>query len=413
MRLCKYVPPERVDILTGGRIRFTQPTVFNDPFEMSPRLNGLLTAADILADDEMMQRAQEEFDGLADDIRSRIEFDQFLEKFVEVINDGVAGKGILDEVRHTLIARFLSQTGVLTMAERPDNLLMWSHYADQHRGFVIEFDTDHPFFDQRRSDDDHFHHVRKVLYSDERPTTVLSAFLGESTLLTKSAEWEYEQEWRMLIDLDEVSHDTVQPGDDSIYLVPVPPKAITRIILGHRMLEEQRETIVEMLTTDRRFAHVEVLQAEIDEDRFALNFSGLAEHYFERFRAALQRAVRWGAAENDAERRDNWSGILAAAIPDIDRAMRLAPNEPSYPAARGVANQMMGRLEDALEDYARAVLLDPKSAEMHGARGLILAEMGRLDQAESALARALRLGMTDVQDALEQVRQAQATRAAV
>jgi hypothetical protein len=30
---------------------------------------------------------------------------------------------------------------ILCLAERPDNLLMWSHYAQQHAGVVLEFET--------------------------------------------------------------------------------------------------------------------------------------------------------------------------------------------------------------------------------------------------------------------------------
>jgi len=35
----KYVTPEHIDVLSGKRLRFTPPRVFNDPFESSPVLN--------------------------------------------------------------------------------------------------------------------------------------------------------------------------------------------------------------------------------------------------------------------------------------------------------------------------------------------------------------------------------------
>ncbi|EPJ44297.1 MAG: hypothetical protein OFPII_35920 [Osedax symbiont Rs1] len=41
--------------------------------------------------------------------------------------------------------------GILSMTERIDNLLMWSHYADSHTGFVIGFDPSHDFFDGTKS----------------------------------------------------------------------------------------------------------------------------------------------------------------------------------------------------------------------------------------------------------------------
>src|SRR5437667_6790953 len=44
-----------------------------------------------------------------------------------------------------------SQIGILSLSEVPDSTLMWSHYGAQHHGFLIGFDSDHPFFNRRRS----------------------------------------------------------------------------------------------------------------------------------------------------------------------------------------------------------------------------------------------------------------------
>src|SRR5207302_2679902 len=41
--------------------------------------------------------------------------------------------------------------GVLCLTEVPDSQLMWSHYAGSHKGFVIEFDSQHSYFNQRRT----------------------------------------------------------------------------------------------------------------------------------------------------------------------------------------------------------------------------------------------------------------------
>ncbi len=41
MRLYKYLPPARLDVLTC-RLRFTQAEEFNDPFEMLPNIEAML-----------------------------------------------------------------------------------------------------------------------------------------------------------------------------------------------------------------------------------------------------------------------------------------------------------------------------------------------------------------------------------
>ncbi|KNE87154.1 hypothetical protein PSTG_19467, partial [Puccinia striiformis f. sp. tritici PST-78] len=51
--------------------------------------------------------------------------------------------------------------GIFCLSEKPDSELMWSHYADSHQGFVIEFETECSFFNQRRSEVDELRHIRK------------------------------------------------------------------------------------------------------------------------------------------------------------------------------------------------------------------------------------------------------------
>lgn len=47
MKLYKYVVPDRVDVLQNRSIRFTQPEYLNDPFELRPRVEQLLSNADV------------------------------------------------------------------------------------------------------------------------------------------------------------------------------------------------------------------------------------------------------------------------------------------------------------------------------------------------------------------------------
>ena len=50
MPIYKYVTIDRLDIITNGLIRFTQPSAFNDPFEAYPFFSKL-------ADDEEINKA--------------------------------------------------------------------------------------------------------------------------------------------------------------------------------------------------------------------------------------------------------------------------------------------------------------------------------------------------------------------
>jgi hypothetical protein len=91
--------------------------------------------------------------------------------------------------------------GVCCFSESFNNMLLWSHYGDQHRGLCIGYGLDSRPKPQ----------MQKVLYGGTRTVkssliekAVLKkdeqaiAALDESVLLRKAQEWRYEKEWRLL-----------------------------------------------------------------------------------------------------------------------------------------------------------------------------------------------------------------------
>ena len=100
--------------------------------------------------------------------------------------------------------------GITCFAERNDNILMWSHYADKHTGFCVEYDLSKMKSQEAKL------MLYPVIYSKKRPLFPLSMFdftdiknvkvaegvfpyadIAES-LLTKSDIWYYEEEWRII-----------------------------------------------------------------------------------------------------------------------------------------------------------------------------------------------------------------------
>lgn len=66
---------------------------------------------------------------------------------------------------------------------------MWSHYADNHRGVCLEFATANPLFATAKA----------VQYLKDYPSWVpMDADQVVKTVYTKSNEWEYEDEYRLL-----------------------------------------------------------------------------------------------------------------------------------------------------------------------------------------------------------------------
>lgn len=91
----------------------------------------------------------------------------------------------------------LYDVSVSCFSERNDNMLMWSHYGDSHKGFCLEFDTDYaPFtkmFPIRYSEEVPEIDADKILENENNDLEVIKAYL-----LSKYIDWEYEKEWRIL-----------------------------------------------------------------------------------------------------------------------------------------------------------------------------------------------------------------------
>lgn len=147
---------------------------------------------------------------------------------------------------------------------------MWAHYADSHRGFLVEFDSESPFFDVRRSHDDALRHLGKVTYSAKRPARTLVEIQDFSPFMTKGLDWEYKAEWRMTVTL-ESAHQIIGEGAEAIHLYQFPASAVREVVFGCKMLSEKKAEIRNCLSDDATYAHVTMHQIEIDREEYRLH----------------------------------------------------------------------------------------------------------------------------------------------
>lgn len=100
-----------------------------------------------------------------------------------------------------LLSQELSNHGVLSLAKRWNCPLMWSHYAEEHKGLCIEYDLG----------DTAFHDLRPVSYNRPRAVRVsdlvewkikgrasVKAQVLDTVFFSKAPQWRYEREWRDL-----------------------------------------------------------------------------------------------------------------------------------------------------------------------------------------------------------------------
>jgi len=302
MAIYKYVTAERIDIFKNGHIRFTQPSVFNDPFETFPYFFAI--APEDAVDDFLKKQPKEKFEqslseawtkecqkyginiplsmvrGLmpkAEDVQPIIH--NWLKQFMTMKQPDFRNLAT-----HTILEGINKAFGMLCLTEKPDNLLMWAHYSRNHTGFVIEFDEKHDFFDPKTSDKQIANKLMKVRYAKKRPEITLfdPAVSSEQNLehwandlfLVKSEHWEYEQEWRMIRSLKECTK--IMNGSEEIYLYPIPLECITGIIWGCRILESARDFLYLRVRGNKEFSHVRLWQASINEKEYKLDFKEIS-----------------------------------------------------------------------------------------------------------------------------------------
>lgn len=141
---------------------------------------------------------------------------------------------------HNMIQGWRDSGGFISFSSRFDSSLMWAHYADAHKGVCLQFDfsinlveqMEHALGKQEKNKfvvvdiegASQFYNrwepvysaaavIIEVRYAHERPEYEGCSDSGLYTdnklqkvclpryLYTKSEEWEYEKEWRLMVDL--------------------------------------------------------------------------------------------------------------------------------------------------------------------------------------------------------------------
>src|SRR3989339_459707 len=130
----------------------------------------------------------------------------------DIISATTKAKDQLSDYNKKIFSMINSQFGVCSLTQKFNDVLMWSHYADSHKGFLIEYDL-HDYIESLRENNIFLY---PVSYQDERVSideNILQkinihdiSIEGKNTLavlflkglLTKKKDWEIEKEWRSI-----------------------------------------------------------------------------------------------------------------------------------------------------------------------------------------------------------------------
>jgi Protein of unknown function (DUF2971) len=186
----KYRPmntPELVQrvekIVLHNEIFFAQSHSFNDPFDLKPTFT-LDAPPDLQR--EYYMRLSRKFQAHLSDAQHNEDADNMMAKSLDAEN---IAKTV--EVIQDMHSQALTRVGVFCVSTKRDDILMWSHYADSHKGVCLEFDGMSRLMA----------HAQKVNYSRKRvpinPYADDNMAMMEKAMLTKSEHWAYETEWRL------------------------------------------------------------------------------------------------------------------------------------------------------------------------------------------------------------------------
>ncbi|WP_158108714.1 DUF2971 domain-containing protein [Vibrio furnissii] len=178
---------------------------------------------------------------------------------------GEAGQRNFEAFRRNVNQKF-DEYLFFCLTDKPDNNLMWSHYANSHKGFCLEWNVKDI-------------NAEKVIYQDSiAHFELLDVFKMQFGLLDngevgrkiwealkiKLREWEYESEYRVQFGSD--MKPLINKQEPNYTLVSYKPEWITAIIFGCRMdkraiayLDEKLPAFIERRYAVERKSSIEIV----------------------------------------------------------------------------------------------------------------------------------------------------------
>lgn len=220
-------------IIKDKTIKFSDPTTFNDPFECMSII-GVLNYSDI------RDKLHEEY---------LKQGKSFSEEIVKVH---------YDDLIHSMIDEFhknnLSKYGILSLSSVWNNILMWSHYASQHKGIVLIF--------KYIPSNDFYEKMMKVRYKNGIEFFELSHSNKDKKIWesfsTKHTMWEYENEYRI------ISPPSAPHMFDGAKIKPFPKELLFGIIFGIKTLNQHKVDINKWVS--RYYPQLRIFQAKAKVD---------------------------------------------------------------------------------------------------------------------------------------------------
>lgn len=211
-----------LELLIKRKLYFASPSNLNDPYDCRINIKKSLSSAITRAEQTSNEQLKEYLNRLA-------QIDHVYEK----------------------INSTLGNMGILSLSRNPINTLMWSHYAEDHKGFCIGFSLSEKFRNHSESTEE-IAGISDVLYKATNPYV---EFFEE--LATSSEPFEWNEFWVQLLAVGALAKAKAWEYEEEVRVVRKKSGAVTfgtaeltEIIFGLNMSSSERDTIKAILSGD-------------------------------------------------------------------------------------------------------------------------------------------------------------------
>lgn len=244
-------------LLNENKLYFSSPIVFNDPYDS--KVNFADCSEQDILDVAKLFYKKRHTSSTHEDCQ---DFAQYLRELKPEFLDGKQLRAKEKEV----IERGLNNSGVVCLSEINDDILMWSHYADAHKGICLVFDKEIIANDKRFI-------LRKINYRDDNRLIPCKEFyeifgkgyeIYDLLLLTKSLHWKYEREWRILVSAKYIENNSVDEDDKRFFICN---SILTGIIFGWKFSPAFKQVIMKLVQN----RPIQLYQAKRNENSYAID----------------------------------------------------------------------------------------------------------------------------------------------
>lgn len=266
-------------VLENSTLRWSSPILFNDPFDVPREMSFGINPEDILHAlslrmTELINSPPDDTSDLQPEIRLIIETvkkgipenikKDLIEGLKDVAKEHQPRSDSLDELR-TMWRAFIPDFRILCLAESPMHAAMWSHYAEQYSGAVLEFlcvdELDSAWLAAKPV---RYPESKPEIYTAEGWAKILTMphrkaikTIIDISTFTKSQDWSYENEWRVT--------SFKRPNDIGHYTdYKFHPDELSTVYLGPMISSADREILIKLA---KNYPNVVVWDVSIGLDR--------------------------------------------------------------------------------------------------------------------------------------------------